>query len=259
MSDARQKGFREKIHDAFPPKVWRFAVAIYRLPWVVFRGRNLTVLADLFHSDKGTVHGYTPFYQRYFQRFRLRRIRLLEIGIGGYRDSNIGGGSLRMWRAYFRRGRISGLDINDKSNHRGWRISIYQGDQSDAETAQKIIREQGPFDIIIDDGSHRSEHVIASFELYFPALKRGGIYVIEDTQTSYWKRYGGDATNLNRTDTTMGYFKSLADGLNHAEILPSARPPSQWDKEIVSISFHHNLIFIEKGDNSLPSNIGPSE
>lgn len=254
-----RKSLRERLHDCLPPRLWRLAASCYHLPMIWFYGRDLTRLANLLHSDKGADHGYTEFYQRHFQHLRRKPVRLLEIGIGGYKQAEIGGGSLRMWRAYFRRGRITGLDIHDKSSHRGRRIAVYQGDQSDPAVARKIIGEQGPFDIIVDDGSHRCEHIIASFELFFPSLKPGGIYAIEDTQTSYWRRYGGDAREPDRIDTTMGYFKSLVHGLNHAEISPEVRSPLQRDREIVSISFHHNLIFVEKGDNTLPSNLGASE
>ena len=52
-------------------------------------------------------------------------------------------------------------------------------------------------DIIIDDGSHINEHVIRTFQYLFPKLKPGGIYVVEDTQTSYRQDYGGDDKNLN--------------------------------------------------------------
>src|SRR5207248_3839134 len=37
-----------------------------------------------------------------------------------------------------------------------------------------------PPQIIIDDGSHRSDHIIFTFERLFPALHRGGFYVVED-------------------------------------------------------------------------------
>ena len=106
------------------------------------------------------------------------------------------------------------------------------------------------FHIIIDDGSHINEHVIETFNLLFPKLKDGGVYVIEDTQTSYWEEYGGDGTDLNNPKTMMNYFKGLTDCLNHQEFITPAHQPDYFDKKIVSMHFYHNLIFIYKGDNN---------
>ena len=59
-----------------------------------------------------------------------------------------------------------------------------------------VVDEIGPLDIIIDDGSHLNEHVIRTFEILFPLLNEGGIYAVEDLQTSYWPDHGGSSFNL---------------------------------------------------------------
>src|SRR5690606_41306911 len=64
-----------------------------------------------------------------------------------------------------------------------------------------VINNIGEPDLIIDDGSHINEHVIESFNFLFPRLKSGGIYVIEDVQTSYWVDYGGDNIEMNNNTT----------------------------------------------------------
>ena len=38
------------------------------------------------------------------------------------------------------------------------------------------------FDIIIDDASHEVSHQVLRFPIYFPKLKKGGLYIIEDVQ-----------------------------------------------------------------------------
>ena len=113
----------------------------------------------------------------------------------------------------------------------------------------------GEPDIIIDDGSHLNEHVIKTFQILFPKLKNGGIYVIEDTQTAYWPDYGGDSENLNNPSTMMNFFKMLTDCVNHEEFLKKNYTPSYFDENIVSIQFYHNLIFVFKGLNNEGSNI----
>jgi len=113
----------------------------------------------------------------------------------------------------------------------------------------------GSVDIIVDDGSHLNHHVIHTFEYLFPKLNDGGVYAIEDVQTSYWPDHGGDSHDLNKTTSMMAYFKALADGLNHKEYIRPGYQPTYFDQKITSIHFYHNLIFIYKGNNNEPSNL----
>jgi hypothetical protein len=210
--------------------------------------KDLTALAKHFRTDKWGNHFYTPHYQWHFQHLREQPIRLLEIGIGGYARAGDGGASLRMWKHFFPNGQIVGLDIEDKSFVEEDRIKVYQGDQSDPELLTKIHEESGPFDIIIDDGSHRVAHVLPSFEALFPLLKDDGIYAIEDLQTSYWPEWGG-SEDLNSTETSMALVKRLADGLNYEEFVDADYEPTYTDTHVVGVHCYHNLAFIRKGDN----------
>ena len=216
---------------------------------------NLTRLAIIYKSDKGTKHSYTKHYQSYFRNYKFRKIKLFEIGVGGYHYSDQGGNSLRLWKRYFPFGRIYSLDIYDKSFFEESRIKIFKGSQTDKGVLDKIIDEIGAPDFIIDDGSHINNHVIESFMHLFPKLREGGIYVIEDVSTSYWPDYGGDSENLSNPKTIMNFFKSLTDSLNFQEYLIKDYQPGYYDKHVVSIQFYHNLIFIFKGINDEPSNI----
>jgi demethylmacrocin O-methyltransferase len=83
----------------------------------------------------------------------------------------------------------------------------------------------------------------------FPKLSDGGIYVIEDTCTSYWPNFGGDSTNFDNSDTTMNFFKKLTDSLNFKDFLNPEYQPTFFDMNIISIHFYHNLIFVYKGKN----------
>ncbi|KAG8163020.1 hypothetical protein KVR01_007498 [Diaporthe batatas] len=211
----------------------------------------------------GTIrppHKYAGHYDFHFSRYRhLDNINVLEIGVGGYEDPKKGGDSLRMWKEYFPKAQIIGVDYYDKTALQEDRIRIYQGSQDDPAFLERISEENGGFDVIIDDGSHCSNHVIASFKILFPLLKMGGIYAIEDLQTSYWKPiFGGSSTDLSTQTTSMGFLKSLVDGLNHMELDILNYKPTYFDKHITSIQFYHNLAFIYKGENDEESNwIGP--
>ena len=223
----------------------KFGLRLLSLPF----SHNLTKLAKIYSCDKYGKHFYTKAYQAHFRKFRYRRIKLFEIGVGGYHFPYMGGNSLRMWKSYFPLGRIYSLDIYDKSFVQEYRIKIFQGSQTDKQVLDNIIHSMGKPEIIIDDGSHINSHVIETFLYLFPILKEGGIYVIEDTQTSYWPDYGGDSENLNNQETTMNFFKRLVDGINHEEYLLNNYNPTYFDQHIVSIHFYHNLIFVYKGNN----------
>jgi hypothetical protein len=208
---------------------------------------DLGTLALLYGTDKNGGHFYTQHYQRYFSHLRNQPIRLLEIGVGGYSDLNDGAASLRMWKRFFPKAQIVGIDLYDKTHFSEDRIIVLQCDQTDAQRLTDISREQGPFDIIIDDGSHLNEHIKITFNILFPLLKKGGFYAIEDLQTAYWPSWGAVPGA-----TSMDFLRGLTDGLNYAE-----RPDGvqgKFDTQITEIAFFHNLCVVRKGDNLEPSN-----
>lgn len=211
---------------------------------------NLKILAQLYGTDKWGRHFYTYHYQLHLRKFKFENIKLLEIGVGGLKNPSSGGNSLRMWKKYFPFGKIYSVDIFDKSEIQEKRIKIFRGNQADNEFLLNLINEIGEVDIIIDDGSHINEHVINTFNLLFPRLKDGGVYIVEDTETSYRDDYGGDSKNLHNQYTTMNYFKSFPDLINYKEFVNTDYLENNLKHLITSIHFYHNLIVIYKGDNS---------
>lgn len=211
---------------------------------------DLNRLALRYESDKwGALHWYTPHYREHFDRLRNDAVRVLEIGVGGYQAPDLGGGSLRMWQRYFRRGLIYGLDIFAKPGVTGPRMRTIQGDQSSPRFLRELGSTCGPFDIVIDDGSHVNEHVLTSFRELFPCVRPGGYYAIEDLQTSYWPMFGGSAGASGGT-TTIGFLKTLLDGLHYREYQPSeGYEPTAIERDVVGLHVYHNLAIIEKGGN----------
>lgn len=189
-----------------------------------------------------------PHYERFLHHLRDDHFTLLELGIGGYSRTGEGGASLRMWRDYFPNAHIAGLDIEDKTFVTDHRIHPYHGSQTDPTILNQILTNHPDTKVIIDDGSHRPEHIRQSFNLLFEQLPLDGIYIIEDTQTSYWPAWGGSLDHTNPT-TTMALVKDLIDGLNHEEFLDPHYQPTTTDLTIKAIHCFHNLVIIEKGDN----------
>jgi hypothetical protein len=207
---------------------------------------DLNRLAQLFCTDKWGAQWYTQHYDRYFRSMKTRRLNILEIGVGGYLSSTEGATSLRMWKAYCRKSKIVGIDLYAKSSLSEHRIEIRQCDQTDSAALTRLSTE-----IIIDDGSHLNEHVFTSFQFLCPLLRPNGIYAVEDIQTAYWPTWGGGVGSPN---SSMAFFRSLVDGLNHAEYPIAGYEPGFFDRHIVEISFFHNLVIIQKGQNDERTN-----
>lgn len=223
---------------------------------------DLRALAVRFGSDKWAGHWYAAHYERHFARLRDERVRLLEIGIGGYADDlrggyaddlrdgyadDLGGGSLLIWKHFFPRGLVHGLDVHDKSGLDQPRLRTIRGNQCDAALLAELAGRIGPLDIVIDDGSHLSDDVLAAFHALFPRLRPGGIYVIEDLQTSYWPGWNGNRTGDDPA-TSTGFVKSLIDGLHHQERRGHGRPDT--DRWVAGLHVYHGIAFIEKGVNA---------
>lgn len=212
----------------------------------------LTQLAIRHGCDKWGLHFYTRVYHELFGHLRQNPLRMLEIGIGGFEFPTLGGASLRMWAEYFPAARIVGIDIVEKRLDLDPRITVLQGSQDDPAFLAGVAAAHGPFDIIIDDGSHIPQHVLASFNYLFPALADGGLYVIEDVQTCFWPDRGGAPENGAET---MFLARSVLESLHHTEILV-AQPERVFPEitsQIKSFRAFHNIFVIEKGDNTEPS------
>lgn len=232
-------------------KRWSIKFRLFNVVALVFNflPLSLTPLCRFYGSDKGS-HLFTPVYEKIFSALRYKKINLLEIGVGGYEDPYSGGESIFLWKSYFPFARLFFLDIVDKTHFSKGRVKVFQGSQNDADILQNVVREAGELDVIIDDGSHINQHQIESFEILFPSLKDGGIYVIEDTQTSYWPRFGGGGHQTKEYENScMRYFLRLADELNYGEYLDKKFSPSEINKKIIEVSFYHNMIVVMKGDN----------
>jgi hypothetical protein len=157
-----------------------------------------------FGTDKASHwHGYLAFYERMFAALRDHPVTLLEIGV-------LAGDSLRMWQAYFELGRIVGADINPAAaRHARERITVEVADQSRNADLERLAALHGPFDIVVDDGSHIWDHQILTLQTLFPSVKPGGFFVVEDIDTSF-----GDYVPTYRGTSpisTFEYVQRLAE------------------------------------------------
>lgn len=206
-------------------------------------------------SDKWA--SYLKYYDALFQSRRDQEISLLEIGVQN-------GGSLETWAEYFEFAKILvGCDIDPKCGSLAYddpRVRVVVGDANSQSAFNEINAVCPSFDVIIDDGSHISTDIINSFINYFPMLKPGGLYVVEDTHTLYGDSCGGGI--LNEYDA-YAFFKRLIDVVNFqfwrneldARVYLStffartAVPTFILDGWVDSLEFRNSIITIRKADN----------
>jgi len=198
-------------------------------------------------TDKGE-HGYLEYYRRCFGPLRFKRNLVIEIGVGGY-ESRAAGGSLALWRDYLVRSTIVGIDLADKDIHWGPRVKFVRADQSKREQLRAVVDEYGAPDVVIDDGSHIGSHIRTSFDVLWPCLRPGGIYVIEDLCTSYYPDFGGadPAPDL----TGVGLLRCLVDDAQALDPTFRSRPELglKSDGEYAGVAAVHaypGIAFIEK-------------
>jgi len=213
-------------------------------------GPDAGPLERAFFAHRGPVvhkwHHYLPLYDRYFAPFRGRPVRMLEIGVSK-------GGSMDLWRDYFGPGAsITGIDIEPAcaafDGRNGNRVRI--GSQADPAFLRDVIVEMGGADIVLDDGSHVASDQRAAFDALFPLVEDGGLYVVEDLHTAYWRPFGG---GYRSTDSFVAQIKTLVDDMHHWYHAAGERVVAAAG-HVAGLHIHDSIAFIEKRKVARPVN-----
>ena len=245
-------------------------------------------------TDKLWRHGYHRYYKDILSEFREKDgVRILEIGVEH-------GRSLITWAKYFVNSASDGIQgvvfghdgdvlqsVCQKENFPGCqKIKLFSGDQSDVRFLGELVRNgakldperpvsptewiEGGWDVVIDDGSHLPRHQLTSFASLFPFVRPGGVYIVEDIETSYFDAtfaeiYGYKIKKAGIGRPPPGNFvekmKQLVDVVNrHWFYRPEFSVLGGLiDHEIRSISFGGGLIWIQKSyksDDGFPKDLG---
>lgn len=188
---------------------------------------------------------YFDVYTRELSRFRDRPISFLEIGV-------FKGGSIPMWKGFFHdEARLCFVDIDPDCAslaEPGTQVEI--GNQADPEFLARLAETHGPFDVILDDGSHICAHQIASFEALWPHMANGGVYMVEDCHTSYWPGFGGGYRN---EASFVEFAKRKVDALHSWYTDQDAMFPfDPIARELHSVRFYDSIVVAEKRVQSEP-------
>lgn len=244
------------------PTTWRSVQTPPESDFHGFYGDLASLISEQWDINK--MAHYVPVYEEAF--WNQRPARMLEIGVSF-------GGSLELWRKYLDpQAVIVGIDSNPncaQSDSPADNVHVRIGEQQDEAFLQRVIEEFGPFDIILDDGSHIPSYTLASFQYLFPALSDGGVYLVEDLHTCY----SDDCPPAELDDGTPQFtevIKHLIDVMHaHYQQTPTgdefsaAFEPSNpgYRSEftvplattlISSIEIHDAIVVIHKGKRELP-------
>jgi len=219
--------------------------------------KHKTDKVDWWHSFHG--ESFLAVYEKYMSPKKDQVRNIVEIGV-------LGGASLCVWRDYFPNATVHGIDIDPRAKQcedlsRG--IHIHIGDQSDPEFLKTIADKIGrPIDIVIDDGSHVNAFTIISFRELFPYVEKGGLYIVEDLHTTYFKldskdkvRSNWPGMNYNKKDVSLDNdradFLQFVRGLIHSadcgdkELLPGVSL-LEYTSGVHAVHYHHRTMVIEK-------------
>ena len=198
---------------------------------------------------------YLPIYQRYLAEMDAAAPVILELGVHR-------GDSLEMLADYFPAGLVLGVDANPMDIVFSTpRIKAYQGLQDDAALHERIMAENNiaAYDLIIDDCAHIGSLAAASFQILFPRLKPGGLYIIEDWGAGYWPKWPEgqrfDANLHFRHESGVfpshwnglpGFIKQLVDEVAMPDITSSRGHGGECPSLLEYVHVYHGLAILKK-------------
>lgn len=164
------------------------------------------------------------------------------------------GGSLIAWRSFFGpKSVVCGLDVFPKVNEfEDPQIKMVIGSQTDENSLKAAISQLPRLHVVIDDGSHLGADQKVSFRYLWRFLEPGGLYIVEDLHTAYWRQYEKGILRRRRTGFTE-YAKHLVD-IQHAHYSSRRYEKSEiqdFCDTLFNVSFFDSVVVMRK--SSLPS------
>jgi hypothetical protein len=151
-----------------------------------------------------------------------------------------------MWEEYFPNAEIIGIDIDPACKQfEGGRKRIFIGDQKDHAFLDSLVRETGgEFDIVVDDGEHTTESVLASLSCLLPVLSAHGIYAIEDLiDMPEVGRF------LRRLERNINFWPEGYEGQDWPYLYRLGKQASWLDRNVTAVHFYRYLCIINRGFN----------
>lgn len=189
---------------------------------------------------------YFPIYERHFAKFRGQEVHVLEIGV-------YGGGSLRMWQAYFgETSHIYGVDIIPECKaHENEQTKIFIGDQADRQFWKDFKKQVPRLDIIIDDGGHMHRQQLITLEALLPHLNAGGVYLIEDIYRPRNPLHADLHEKARKLHDWIGTDQMEDDPIAPPDRQAALLATNDWQRTIDSVHTYPFVTVIEARDEPL--------
>lgn len=177
---------------------------------------ELTQIAKTHNFDTDKVGHYLEFYDSLWNKDRHDFKKVCEIGVKY-------GGSIKLWAEYFPTANVYAIDAMEEyyayvPEHE--RVFGFFGNTRERNTSKEFEKEYGDeFDIILDDGCHQTSAQQISFGQFFPLVKSGGYYVIEDILACLDSHYA-EADGSDRITTAVESLRvngTLGDTAYHMQ------------------------------------------
>jgi len=192
-----------------------------------------------------------PMVERFREFDRRRRIhKVFELGI-------LQGGSVVLFDELFHPEKLVAIELarppvealasyiakHAKSDV----VKPYYGvNQADQDTMGAILSSEFPerdIDLVVDDASHFYKETRASFNIVFPYLIAGGLYVIEDWGWAHWS-----GEPWQGPDSPFGESAAMTNLLVELAMFAASCPGM-----IKDIRVDHEMIVVERGRAALPA------
>ncbi len=152
--------------------------------------------------------------------------RIVDIGI-------FKGGSMALYALLFAPTKLVGIEytaareeqLDSFIKQRGLQDNVrsyYGTSQDDTARVKEIINTEFGnelLDLVVDDASHQYKETRSSFEVLFPILKPGGLYIIEDWGWAHWQ-----GSLWQKSQIFPNHVPSLTNLLIEICILCASRP-----------------------------------
>jgi Methyltransferase domain len=196
-----------------------------------------------------------PLVDRYVELVEeLRPRRIVELGI-------FMGGSVAFLALLAKPEKLVAIDIRSEASieFNAWLEShekvvrpYYKVDQADAAELRRIVAEEfadAPMDLVIDDASHLLGPTRSSFNVLFPLLRPGGVYVIEDwgEQHEYERLMAKDPAVAERVRREAAARPELWDRMPVTRLVFEIVLASAYTDLIADIQIRRGWLSVTKG------------
>lgn len=235
--------------------------------------RSFRQIGNEMKDDKTLLHRFDNGYETYLGHPLVRgnsdKLSIFEVGLGCNQHMGVGA-SVKLWGEFLPNARLAMLEFDEKCA-KEWPLKeenkktapkggfvVYSGDQSSPATWAKVLAAEDQdvgghsrmYDVVIDDGGHTMNQQITTFMHLWPRVKPGGVYVIEDMNTSWKTRYQGTKRMTATSKTTNNLVKILMDRVHSLPL--SEKHPRKADEDlkrkspIHRVDCMHFICFISK-------------